>query len=170
MSNPHLSEHLINQLEELSLTQLLEIKSKVDYLIANKSVVFQSSNKPSAKPVKWSAIVPECSQEWESYKEWREDYYRYKEVNPTSLKTYEILKKGEFQEKFNQVRFPSVIIIDSKKSMTMNLPEQEQEEIEDDSIEKALGLVDKWLKEDSTYDEENYPQIERGLQENRAFI
>ncbi len=73
-------------------------------------------------------------------------------------------------QKINPVKSSSIIIIGSENSMTRSLPEQDQKEIEDDSIEKALGLVDKWLKEDSTYDEENYPQIERGLQENRAFI
>jgi hypothetical protein len=47
--------------------------------------------------------------------------------------------------------------------------EQEEKDVEDNSIEKALALVRKWLKEDSKYDQENYPQIEAALRESRTF-
>jgi hypothetical protein len=37
----------------------------------------------------------------------------------------------------------------------------------DDTLKKVTGLVDEWIADESGYDEQTYPQIETGLNQNR---
>jgi predicted RNase H-like HicB family nuclease len=40
----------------------------------------------------------------------------------------------------------------------------------DESVEDLIELVDEWMNEDSSYDEEVYPQIDAALKQNRVSI
>ncbi|MEH2400991.1 hypothetical protein [Nostoc sp.] len=40
----------------------------------------------------------------------------------------------------------------------------------DNSLEKVIGLVDEWMVDESGYDEQTYPQIETGLNQNRMSV
>jgi len=40
----------------------------------------------------------------------------------------------------------------------------------DDSVERAIALVDEWMNEESGYDEQTYPQIKSGLNQNRLSL
>ncbi len=46
----------------------------------------------------------------------------------------------------------------------------EPEVKEDDSLEQIIELVDEWMTDESGYDEESYPQIQAGLTQNRLSI
>jgi hypothetical protein len=48
--------------------------------------------------------------------------------------------------------------------------EKAEDKVNDKSVENALKLVEKWLEEESDYDEKNYPEIEAGLQRNRVSL
>lgn len=41
---------------------------------------------------------------------------------------------------------------------------------DDGSLEKVIGLVDEWMKDESGYDEKTYPAIEAGLRQNRLSL
>ncbi|MEH2421765.1 MAG: hypothetical protein V7K48_12835 [Nostoc sp.] len=40
----------------------------------------------------------------------------------------------------------------------------------DDTLEKVIELVDEWMADESGYDEQTYPQIETGLNQNRMSV
>ncbi|MEH1943486.1 MAG: hypothetical protein V7L01_25155 [Nostoc sp.] len=40
----------------------------------------------------------------------------------------------------------------------------------DDSLEKVIELVDEWMADELGYDEQTYPQIETGLNQNRMSV
>lgn len=189
MSNTRLSEDLIHQLEELPLNQLLEVKAKVDSLIVDKSVVFQSTETPVKKTESDVSYLSSTLLESRSL----QDVY-FQRVRDNLLeqsKSYTELTRI-LRETSAARALPSVQVWSSNESLApitralslvqvwssnessasivigkLGFIEQEKKEVEDDSVEKAICLVDKWLKEDSSYDEENYSQIEAGLQENR---
>lgn len=40
----------------------------------------------------------------------------------------------------------------------------------DDSLENVIELIDEWMADESGYDEQTYPQIETGLNQNRLSV
>lgn len=40
----------------------------------------------------------------------------------------------------------------------------------DNSLEQVIELVDEWMTDESGYDEQTYPQIETGLNQNRMSV
>lgn len=40
----------------------------------------------------------------------------------------------------------------------------------DDSLENVIELIDEWMADESGYDEQTYPQIEIGLNQNRLSV
>lgn len=100
------------QLENLTLKQLIEVRVKIDNLIRKKTISAGSNQD----------IISHLS----------------KEVSPLFAAIYIQLVEHKNQK--------------------------------DNSLEHVKNLVSEWMKDESGYDEEVYPQIEEGLKNNRLSI
>jgi hypothetical protein len=138
---------IMQQLDALSLAELLKVRAKVDALIEGKSLplpnIFSAGSYQRTTFV-WSdkrdidigiplpAIIPGSN---------IKGHIRYaftlEKIERSKLNEYEVVQISELEAD------------------------------KDDSLKKVIGLVDEWMDDESGYDEETYPQIETALNQNR---
>ncbi|YAF96337.1 MAG: hypothetical protein AB3A66_01165 [Nodularia sp. CChRGM 3473] len=120
---------IMQQLDALSLAELLEIKARVDALVEEKFSPFSQIRQDFA-------------------------HRKYNYLTPTTgiLGSYH-------QMTFVSSQTRDIDITDFEGFV-------EPKTNGDDSLEKVIGLVDEWMADESRYDEETYPQIEAGLNQN----
>lgn len=161
---------LINQnLEALSLDELLEVSATVNALIARKtlkvnqsrqtlpSVGYYSTTKSTKGSFLRTTVINKIA-----------DTDIFPVVPPSSVpllgaSLYTLSKlwvtdstERSFREGFDRYR-----ALQSLKQMV---------DREDNSLETVINLVDEWMNDESGYDEEAYPQVEEGLKENRTSL
>ncbi|MEA5623614.1 hypothetical protein [Nostoc sp. UHCC 0251] len=143
---------IMQQLAALSLVDLFKVRAIIDALIEEKS-----------SPL--SNIVSGGS---------------YKRAISVSSETRDIDIAGIFPPMIpgssikGQIR--SAIISGNSEHINLDLDEYQvvqfskSEAKKDDSLEKVIELVDEWIADESGYDEQTYPQIEAGLNQNRMSV
>jgi len=159
MPNTSLPNNIIHQLEDLSVEQLLEVRAKVDALLSNKSVVPRLGTRFVSLTMK-DFISPVREVNWLLSPSGF--------IPPTVVNSLNRLKVSSLE----------TIVITTPQDDHGRMPEKLEEEVQekaedkvnDKSVENALKLVEKWLEEESDYDEKNYPEIEAGLQRNRVSL
>ena len=128
----------IKQLKSFSLEELLKVKQKVDELIQKKTFSYYRTTINSQE-------------------------YLIDTQNP-------IISIGRVSTPI-EVEIKASIGIDVEDSIELNkepLKTTKKLEIRDNSLENAINLVDEWMTDESDYDKETYPEIEKALNKNRA--
>ncbi|MBR8840048.1 MAG: hypothetical protein DSM106950_40135 [Stigonema ocellatum SAG 48.90 = DSM 106950] len=154
---------ITQQLDDLSLDQLLEVRARVDTLINEKSSRKNESQQQSTQTRyflkgSYSASTPISSERTDV------DYVDYfVTISSSSI-------KGKLKSFF----------LEALESSKRNKPEDVQFEFvqvselgateNGDSLEKVIDLVDEWMADESGYDEETYPQIEAALNQNHLSL
>ncbi|HEY9802850.1 MAG TPA: hypothetical protein V6D25_20970 [Leptolyngbyaceae cyanobacterium] len=139
---------IIEQLNALSLPELLQVRAKVNALIEEKSL--NASILSSGSYQRMTSVSGD-----------NEDIDI---TNPLSgvISSSSIKSHLEITDitLINNVDFSKLIAYEIARisKLTPN---------KDDSLEKLIDLVDEWMDEESGYDEESYPQIEAALNQNR---
>ena len=133
---------ITQQLQTLSLEQLLQVRENINALISEKSPRFSAYLGSDHTETTYQAVVTDAN------------YYTADILDSTirdqlkaSVKAF--LQKHQIKAEINQ---PIALIIDSKDLL-----------LEDQSLEGIIKLVDEWINDESGYDEETYPQIEIAL-------
>ncbi|MGM3305956.1 hypothetical protein ACSQ6I_08240 [Anabaena sp. WFMT] len=115
---------IMQQLDALSVEELLDVRAKVDALIHNKiSSVYQNQSSLGFTPTAICYVG---------------------KAQPIST---------------NSIGMPFKIE-----------PVSSTQQENDNSLEKIIELVDEWMADESNYDQENYPQIEAALNQNRVSL
>ncbi len=156
-------EEIIQQLNSLSLEQLLEVRGKVDELIEDKS-------SPSSKITgSYSSKTLLSSSKGEV------DLL----IGIPGLRDKAIDKARELVLRALSGKYP-VAITDTTDPLTgehkfiatsvVDAIEPEELDRENESLENVIKLVDEWMSDESGYDEETYPQISAALNRNRLSL
>ncbi|MHC5729385.1 MAG: hypothetical protein ACYTXY_35725 [Nostoc sp.] len=141
---------IMQQLAALSLVDLLKVRARVDMLIEGKS-----------SPLSNILSVGSYQRTISVYSETRD--IDVAAVFPPMIPGSSI--RGQMR---------SAII--SGNLEHINLDEyqvvqfSELEAKGDDSLENVIELIDEWMADESGYDEQTYPQIETGLNQNRLSV
>jgi hypothetical protein len=156
-------EEIIQQLNSLSLEQLLEVRGKVDELIEDKS-------SPSSK-----ITGSYSSKTFISPSKGKVDLL----ITIPALRDKAIDKARELVLRALSGKYP-VAITDTTDPLTgehrfiatsvVDAIEPEELERENESLENVIKLVDEWMSDESGYDEETYPQISAALNRNRLSL
>ena len=152
MSKTSQIDEIIQQLDTLSLKQLLEVREKVDALIKGKTVKF-NLDRADIGEIQGTA---KAETEKGNQKEW----VRVWDVTERGIRkslegTYIIMVPVEEDAPLDFIESPSI---------------PEEVDAENESLEDAIKLVEEWMSDESGYDEETYPQIEAALNQNRLSL
>ena len=156
MSKTSQLDVIMQQLDALSSSELLVVRAKIDALIEGESLPLGKAQPP---------------------------LFRWRNVQIAENITY----SGSFS-RFTFIRNDRNDIDLLAAPATINIPRtnainplptwlrelkqnqlaqfSESEAKVDDTLEKVIGLVDEWMADESGYDEQTYPQIETGLNQN----
>ncbi|WP_265274936.1 hypothetical protein [Nostoc sp. KVJ3] len=141
----------MQQLDALSLAELLAIRARVDALIEGKSLPLGKGQPPLFS---WRKVqIPETTVYSGSFS--RLTFVHNENNDVDILATLATNPLPTWLRKLRQ-----------------NKPAQfsESEAKVDDTLEKVIRLVDEWMADESEYDEQTYPQIETGLNQNRMSV
>ncbi|MDZ8029881.1 hypothetical protein [Nostoc sp. DedSLP04] len=148
---------IMQQLDALSSAELLAVRAKIDALIEGQSLSLAKAQPP---------------------------LFRWRNVQITENIAY----RGSFSRftfidnNNNDVDILAALVtINTPRTNATNplptwLRELRQNQVAqfseseakvDDTLEKVIGLVDEWMADESGYDEQTYPQVETGLNQNR---
>ncbi len=116
MSKTSSINEFIQQLDTLSLEQLLEVREKVNALIKEKALE--------------SALYPDAR-------------------SPIVVLGQPGAGKSTLLARLLGAKLPKDV------------------DVEDETLEDAIKLVEEWMSDESGYDEETYPQIDAALNQNR---
>jgi hypothetical protein len=142
MAKTSILNAFIQQLESLSLRELLLIKQKVDELIQKKMF---SPYRTTINSQEYLSNIPGKITEIHYISIGLEE--EFTSVKPVTSLSTNVTKVKKYQE-YDEVKNES--------------------EVKDNSLENAINLVDEWMTDESGYDEEVYPEIENALNKNRA--
>jgi hypothetical protein len=156
-------EEIIQQLNSLSLEQLLEVRGKIDELIEEKSlpsskITGSYSSKtfisPSKGEVDLLITIP-------ALRDKAIDQARELVLRALSGK-YPVAITDTTDPLTGEHRFIATLVVDAIEPFELD-PENE-------SLENVIKLVDEWMSDESGYDEETYPQISAALNRNRLSL
>ena len=156
-------KEIIQQLNSLSLEQLLEVRGKVDELIEDKSspssqITGSYSSKtfisPSKGEIDLLITIP-------ALRDKAIDKARELVLRALSGK-YPVAITGTTDPLTGEHRFIATSVVDAIEPFELD-PENE-------SLENVIKLVDEWMSDESGYDEETYPQISAALNRNRLSL
>lgn len=150
---------IAQQLDDLYLDQLLEIKVRVDTLIKQKSSQPNESQQQSTQTRYFSVITTGKYRSATLITGERTDRDRSETISSSSINSLslEALEKRQ-QNKPGDVQFELVQVSELKATENGDL------------LEKVIDLVDEWMADESGYDEETYPQIEAALNQNHLSL
>jgi hypothetical protein len=149
---------IMQQLNALSLAELLAVRARVDTLIEGQSLplgkgqrrFFRSGN---------SYITQNTS--------YRGSYRRNIFISENS--DVDILAAPPT---INPITSTTNRFLDWLRALRQNQVTQffESEAKADDSLEQVLELVDEWMVDESRYDEQTYPQVKGALNQNQLSL
>lgn len=151
---------IMQQLDALSLAELLAVRARVDILIEGQSLPLGK-----AQPL----------------------LFRWRNVQITDATAYcgSFSRKIFIRNQNNDIDIlaPLATINTPRTNVVNPLPTwlreswqnqlaqfSESEAKVDDTLEKVIGLVDEWMADKSGYDQQIYPQIETSLNQNRMSV
>lgn len=142
---------IIEQLNALSLPELLQVRAKVNALIEEKSL-----NASILSSGSYQRMISVSG-----------DNEDIDITNPLSgvISSYSIKTRRKTADItfINDVDFSKLIAYEIARISKLKANK-------DDSLEKLIDLVDEWMDDESGYDEESYPQIETGLNQNHPSL
>lgn len=152
---------IMQQLNALSLAELLAVRARVDTLIENQSLplgkvqrrFFSSRN---------TSINQNAPYRGGSYR--RNIFISSENIDVDILALITAINPP--------ITDTTNHFLDLLQQLKQNQVAQfvELEAKEDDSLEQVIELVDEWMADESGYDEETYPQIETALTQNRLSV
>ncbi|MEH2460899.1 hypothetical protein [Nostoc sp.] len=152
---------IMQQLDALSLAELLAVRARVDVLIEGQSLPLGKGQPP---------------------------LFRWRNVQITDATAYcgSFSRKTFIRNQNNDIDIVAPLTtINTPRTNTTEDPLptwlrgsrqnqlaqfSESEAKVDDTLEKVIGLVDEWMADESGYDEQTYPQIETSLNQNRMSV
>lgn len=147
---------IMQQLDAFSLTELLAVKVRVDALIQRQSLplaksqptLFRRTNVQIAENSKYHSIFSKFT-------------FIRNENNDLDILTALATINTSTTNPTNTL--PTWL----EKLRQNQLAQFSESEVKgDDSLEKVRELVDEWMTDESGYDEQTYPQIDTGLNQN----
>jgi len=151
---------IMQQLNALSLAELLAVRARVDTLIEGQSLPLGKSQR------RWFRSGNTSITQNTPYR----GSYSRNTLNHSENIDVDILT---VITAINPPRTDTTNgFLDLLQELRQNQVSQfvESEAKEDDSLEQVIELVDEWMADESGYDEETYPQIETALTQNRLSV
>ncbi len=146
---------ITQQLDALSLEELLELRARVDALIEEKASPFSKGQQPSSSIGVYSVVKHTGSYRGAtSVSSEMADIDYFVTIPASSVR----VNRQALFLKFLEHNKPN----ESQVAQLLEIAANE----EDDSLEKVIEMVDEWMTDESGYDEETYPQIEAALNQN----
>jgi hypothetical protein len=164
-------DDIMQQLDALTLPELLQVKAKVDVLIKVKSLTSYNaavSTAAVAAIANTTGTVSTNSQTFGFIAKVITGVYRIKDSLGviwsifTSKSLRDFNRNGLFEVYGSSHVLNKIEILDIYNSFQSTQLKVDK----DNSLEKLIGLVDQWMDDESGYDEETFPQIEAALNQN----
>ncbi len=151
-------DRIIQQLNALSLAELLAVSARVDTLIEGQSLPLGKSQRRLFRSVNTSITQNTL---------YRGSYRRNTFISSENIDV-DILAAPPTINPITSTtnRFPDWLQL--RQNQVAQFLESEAKE--DDSLEQVIELVDEWMADESGYDEETYPQIQAALTQNRLSV
>ncbi|MEH2318060.1 hypothetical protein [Nostoc sp.] len=151
-------DRIIQQLNTLSLAELLAVSARVDTLIEGQSLPLGKSQRRLFRSVNTSITQNTL---------YRGSYRRNTFISSENIDV-DILAAPPTINPITSTtnRFPDWLQL--RQNQVAQFLESEAKE--DDSLEQVIELVDEWMADESGYDEETYPQIQAALTQNRLSV
>jgi hypothetical protein len=165
MSKTSRLDELVQQLDTLSLEQLLEVRERVNALIQRKGYESALNEIDDLKNSSFAESLTSLS----LFSCWD----LRKRSTPPDIDLVLLAKaykasKDKIKAAATAAMAKSVLanwlLIDGEDSPP------EDVDAEDETLEDAIKLVEEWMGDESGYDEETYPQIEAALNQNRLSL
>ncbi|MEH2333368.1 hypothetical protein [Nostoc sp.] len=149
---------IMQQLDALSSAELLAVRARVDALIEGQSLPLGKGQPPLFRLR--NVQIPESTTYYGSFS--RFTFIR-NENNDVDILAAPATINIPRTNATNPL--PTWL-----RALRQNQVAQFLESKGDDSLEKVMELVDEWMADESGYDEQTYPQIEAGLNQNRMSV
>ncbi|MBX9253735.1 hypothetical protein H1Q63_07185 [Desmonostoc muscorum CCALA 125] len=151
---------IMQQLNTLSLAELLAVKARVDALIEGQSFPLAKSQPPLFA---WHNV--QIAQNIAYHGSFSRFTFIRNENNDidilTALATINTPRTNTTNTLLTSLR-------ELRENQLAQFSESEAKG--NDTLEKVRELVDEWMADESGYDEQTYPQIEAGLNQNRMSV
>lgn len=151
---------IMQQLDALSSAELLAVRARVDVLIEGQSFPLGKDQPPLFR---WRKVqIPESTTYYGSFS--RFTFIRNQNNNVDILAALATINTP----RTNATNPLPIWLRELRQNQLAQFSESEAKV--DDTLEKVIGLVDEWMADESEYDEQTYPQIETGLNQNRISV
>ncbi|MEH2451710.1 hypothetical protein [Nostoc sp.] len=151
---------IMQQLDALSSAELLAVRARVDALIEGQSLPLGKGQLPLFRLR--NVQIPESTTYYGSFSRFTFIRNENKDVDilaaPATINTPRTNATSPLPTWLRALRQNQVAQF------------LESESKGDDSLEKVMELVEEWMVDESGYDEQTYPQIETGLNQNRMSV
>lgn len=149
---------IMQQLNALSLAELLAVRARVDTLIEGQSLPLGKSQRRLFRSVN-TYITQNTS--------YRGSYRRNTFISSENIDVDIVAAPPTINPITSTInRFPDWLQFRQNEVAQF----LESEAKEDDSLEQVIELVDEWMADESGYDQETYPQIQAALTQNRLSV
>ncbi|MEH2251450.1 hypothetical protein [Nostoc sp.] len=151
---------IMQQLDALSSAELLAVRARVDALIEGQSLSLGKGQPPLFR---WYNVqIPENTVDTKSFSRYIFIRNENSDVDilaaPATINT----------PRTNATNLLPTWLQELRQNKLAQFSESEAKV--DDTLEKVIGLVDEWMADESGYDEQTYPQIETGLNQNPMSV
>ncbi|MEH2395415.1 MAG: hypothetical protein V7K21_28440 [Nostoc sp.] len=151
---------IMQQLDAFSSAELLAVRARVDALIEGQSLPLGKGQPPL---LRWPNVqIPESTTYYRSFS--RFTFIRNENNDVDILAAPAIINTP----RTNATNPLPTWLRGLRQNQVAQFLESESKG--DDSLEKVIELVDEWMADESGYDQQTYPQIETGLNQNRMSV
>ncbi|MEH2302749.1 MAG: hypothetical protein V7K88_28175 [Nostoc sp.] len=151
---------IMQQLDALSSAELLAVRARVDALIEGQSLPLGKGQLPLFRLR--NVQIPESTTYYGRFS--RFTFIRNENNNVDILAAPATINTP----RTNATNLLPTWLQELRQNKLAQFSESEAKV--DDTLEKVIGLVDEWMADESGYDEQTYPQIETGLNQNRMSV